>query len=155
MPVIEIREFGAEDAAAFRALNEEWILRYFALEAKDHETLGDPQGKILAKGGRILMAFLDNRAAGCVALLAMAPGEFEIGKMAVTATSQGTGIGRKLMVRAIELAREMGATRLYLETNHALTPAITLYESVGFRRLPAAESPYKRADVRMELMLLE
>ena len=136
-------------------MNEEWILRYFALEAKDRETLGDPEGKILAVGGRIFMAFSDDHPAGCVALLAMRPGEFEIGKMAVTTASQGTGLGRKLMMAAIDAALEMGAKRLYLETNHALTPAISLYESVGFRRLPPAESPYARADVRMELMLLE
>ena len=156
MPVVEIREFEAEDADAFRRLNEEWIVRFFALEAKDHETLGDPRGKILAYGGRIFMALCDGHAAGCVALLAMGPGEFEVGKMAVTPASQGLGLGRRLLRHAIEAAREDGATRLYLETNHVLTPAIALYESVGFRHLPkdgALPSPYARADVRMDMIL--
>jgi putative acetyltransferase len=153
MATVEIREFEAGDAAAFRALNEEWITRFFAIEKKDIETLGDPEGNILAHGGRIFMAICDGRAGGCVALLAMGQGEFEIAKMAVTPASQGFGLGRKLMLRAIEAAREDGATRLYLETNHVLTPAIALYESVGFRHLPAGDSPYARANVRMEMLL--
>ena len=156
MPVIEIREFAAGDAAAFRTLNEEWIVRFFALEPKDQETLGDPQGKILAYGGRIFMAICDGRPAGCVALLAMGTGEFEVAKMAVTPTKQGLGLGRRLLEHAIQAARASGARRLFLETNHVLTPAIALYERVGFAHLPhdgAAPSPYARADVRMEMKL--
>ena len=45
-----------EDATAFRTLNEEWITRSFTLEAKDIETLGDPENAILRKGGHIFLA---------------------------------------------------------------------------------------------------
>jgi putative acetyltransferase len=74
--------------------------------------------------------------------------------MAVTESSRGAGIGRRLLERAIAEARAGGATRLYLETNHALAPAIRLYESVGFRQLSPdriVPSPYARADIYMEL----
>jgi hypothetical protein len=50
----------------------------------------------------------------------------------------------------------MGAKLLYLETNSSLTPAITLYESLGFRHVPAelvVPSPYARADVFMKMSL--
>jgi GNAT superfamily N-acetyltransferase len=152
---VEIREFVPDDATAFRTLNEEWILQYFALEAKDDETLGDPAGRIVEPGGRIFMAFRDERPAGCVALVAMQPGEYEVAKMAVTREFQGRGVGRKLLLAAIEAAKAMGAARLYLETNQRLTHAIHLYESVGFRPLPQADSPYARVDVRMEKLLVE
>jgi len=153
MAMVEIREFEAGDAEAFRALNEEWIMRYFALEPRDVETLGDPETKILARGGQIFFAIREGQPVGCVALVTMGEREFEISKMAVTSAAQGMGLGRRLMERAIDAARQRGASRLYLETNHVLTPAIALYESVGFRHLPAGDSPYTRADVRMEMLL--
>ena len=76
--------------------------------------------------------------------------------MAVTPAFQGSGIGRKLLRAVIDAAWALRARRLYLETNHILTPAIRLYESMGFRHLASEEitpSPYERADVYMELLL--
>jgi GNAT superfamily N-acetyltransferase len=84
----------------------------------------------------------------------MSPGEYELAKMAVTASAQGTGVGRKLLESVIAEARKAGATRLFLETNRMLTPAIRLYESCGFRHLPPerfVHSEYARSNVQMEL----
>ena len=153
---LTIREFTAGDGVAFRKLNEEWIVRHFALEPKDEISLADPQGTILDRGGRIFLALRGCQPVGCCALLAMAPGEFEVAKMAVTESSQGAGIGRRLLEKVIAEARASGARRLYLETNRKLAPAIRLYESLGFRHLPPERivpSPYARADVHMELYL--
>jgi putative acetyltransferase len=154
MKKVTIREFEPGDEAAFRQLNEEWITRYFRIEAKDQEALADPQASILAAGGKILFAIIEGQRAGCCALILTGPGEFEVAKMAVTAAYQGSGIGRRLLGAVVEAARSAGARRLYLETNHALAPAIRLYESIGFRHVPARhESPYARADVFMEMVL--
>jgi putative acetyltransferase len=153
---LTIREFASGDGIVFRRLNEEWILRYFALEPKDMETLADPERTILARGGRIFVAVRDGEAVGCCALAAMDPGEFEVVKMAVTESCQRIGAGRRLLERAIAEARASGATRLYLETNHKLAAAIRLYESLGFRHIPperVVSSPYVRADVFMELRI--
>ena len=153
---IVVREFVEGDEVAFRRLNEEWIRKYFKIEAKDEESFADPQGKILEKGGRIFFAVKDGEALGCCALVAMGVGEFEVSKMAVTASAQGLGIGRLLMEAVVEAGRVSGARRLYLETHHSLTPAIRLYESVGFQRVPEEKltpSPYERADVFLEMIL--
>ena len=153
---VEIREFLPGDQEAFRRLNEEWIVRYFALEKKDVEALSKPRESILDCGGRILFAVRDGAAIGCSALVATARGEFEVAKMAVTESAQGLGIGRRLLQATIKAARIAGATRLLLETNGVLTPAIRLYESVGFRHVPADRrkaSLYARSDVQMELIL--
>jgi putative acetyltransferase len=153
---LEIREFRTGDEAAFRSLNEEWIIRYFALEPKDNASLADPRGTILDGGGKIFLAIREGHAVGCCALLAIVPGEFEVAKMAVTMSCQRSGIGRLLLEKVIAEARASGARRLYLETNHQLAGAIRLYESLGFRHLPPARivpSPYARADVYMELLL--
>src|SRR4051812_28702804 len=115
-----IREFADGDAAAFRRLNEEWITRHFALEKKDVEALGDPEGTILAGGGRIFFAVQDGEIVGCCALMAIGDGEFEVAKMAVTQKAQGAGIGRRLLEAVIAEARAAGVGRLYLETNSTL-----------------------------------
>jgi ribosomal protein S18 acetylase RimI-like enzyme len=76
--------------------------------------------------------------------------------MAVTPSERRHGIGRTLIAAAIDKAERIGATRLYLETNHTLSGAIALYESMGFRYLPAERvtpSHYSRADVFMERMM--
>jgi len=149
---ITIREFQAGDEDAFRRLNEEWIVPLFELEAKDEEALGNPRGNILDRGGRIFLAFAGDDAVGCCALMT-GPDHFEVAKMAVTKSWQRAGIGRKLLQAVIEAAREMGATRLFLETNHVMKPAIRLYESLGFEHIPHVPSPYARSDVSMELQL--
>ena len=147
---MQIVDFEPAHAEAFRTLNEAWISKYFALEAKDREVLGDPQGKIIAKGGRVYMALHDGEPVGCVALMKMDDGGYEVAKMTVSETLRGSGLGRLLMQRCIDAGAELGATRLYLETNSTLGPALGLYRAMGFCDLAPADTPYARADVFME-----
>ena len=50
---IEIREMAtADDATAFRTLNEEWITKIFSLEAKDVEILGNQMRTLEKYGGK-------------------------------------------------------------------------------------------------------
>jgi putative acetyltransferase len=154
---ITVLPFEKRHTRAFRDLNLAWLERYFAVEDKDHELLGDPEGRIIAKGGAILIA--EDRTAnaiGCAALVAIGEDVLELAKMAVTDDCQGKGVGRLLMDAAIAKARELGARALYLESNSRLAPALHLYEQAGFRHLPTEErprSPYARCDVYMRLEL--
>lgn len=154
---MQIVEFEPRLAPAFKALNEAWITRFFALEPKDREVLDDPVGKIIDRGGRILFVAEDTgRPVGCVALLAMADGGFEVAKMAVEDGHKGRGLGRRLMQACVDRARAAGAPRLYLETNSALAPALGLYRAFGFQELTGmtrGEGDYARVDVWMELRL--
>jgi GNAT superfamily N-acetyltransferase len=148
---MEIVEFAPQHAAAFRALNEAWIAKSFAIESKDREVLDDPQGKIVAPGGRIFMAFQDVEPVGCVALIRMDDGGYEVAKMTVVETLRGSGLGRRLMQRCIEAGAEAGAPRLYLETNSGLAPALGLYRAMGFTDTdPPARNDYARGDTWME-----
>lgn len=147
---MEIVEFEPGHAEAFRTLNEAWISKYFTLEAKDREVLNDPQAQIIAKGGRIFMAIEAGEPVGCVALLKMADGGYEVAKMTVSETLRGSGLGRLLMQRCIDAGAEDGVPRLYLETNSGLRPALGLYTAMGFQHLAPAETEYVRADVFME-----
>ena len=153
-----IREFRPDDGPAFRRLNEAWIQQFFELEDNDRLTLGNPQETIIDTGGEVLIAEAagSGEAVGCCALVAHGENEFELVKMAVATDWQGRGVGRLLLEAAIEKARARGARRIYLESNTKLLPALHLYESFGFRALPAPAAPptkYKRVDVWMELLL--
>ncbi len=153
---MQIIDFDPRFAEAFRTLNEAWITRFFAVEAKDREILGDPQGRIIDRGGYVFFVVESGVAVGCVSLIPMADGGFEIAKMAVDEASHGRGYAKALMGACIDRARSLGSPRLYLESGSPLTPAITLYKSFGFRDLEPERrpnSPYARADVWMELLL--
>ena len=154
---IEIRSLApGDDTAAFRTLNEEWITRYFTLEAKDREILDDPVHSILLKGGHIFMAHAGAEAVGCVALMPKRDGVYEVSKMAVSPHLRGRGIGRRLLQHAIAQARRLGASSLFLGSNTRLKNAVHLYESVGFRHVKPETlppMPYSRADVFMEMPL--
>ncbi|MGH6957252.1 MAG: GNAT family N-acetyltransferase [Caulobacteraceae bacterium] len=151
---MEIVAFRPEFADAFRALNEAWITRFFVLEPKDIEVLGDPRSAILDTGGQVFFALDGGAPVGCCALVALPDGGFEVAKMAVAESHKGRGLGRALMSACLAHARAAGAPRLYLETNAALAPALGLYRSFGFRTItPETPSPYARADVIMELRL--
>jgi putative acetyltransferase len=157
---VTIREFQPGDQAAFERINAEWITRHFKLEPKDLQSLQDPQGVVLDRGGRVFFAVEtvggEERVLGCCALVLMSPGEYEVSKMGVTQAAQGRGVGRTMLTHVVQAAKDAGAKRLYLETNHTLGPAIHLYEATGFRPVPAERripSPYSRADVFMEQYL--
>ncbi len=144
-----------QDATAFRVLNEEWITRLFELETKDIEVLADPHSSILKKGGRVFLVSEDGKDIGCVALIHVADGVFELSKMAVAPIARGRGIGRKLVAHAIEQARRMGARSLFLGSSTKLPDAVHLYETSGFRHVPInKQTPldYARADIFMELV---
>ncbi len=158
---IAVRPYREGDAAAFQRINEAWISEFFVLEPKDREVLGRPQTTILDKGGAIVFATVDDEPMGCCALVPIAREgdritEYEVAKMGVLHAARGLGLGRLVLEATIAEARTRGAKRLYLETNHALAPALHLYRAVGFQPVPAerlAPSPYERADVFMEMWL--
>ena len=112
--------------------------------------LGNPESAVLAMGGAIFMAERDGNAVGCCSVMRMPDGSYEVGKMAVTPSAVGLGIGRALLEACEAVAVSAGAPRLYLETNAAQTHAIALYDRFGFLRMPAQPTPYARCNVWME-----
>ena len=138
---------------AFRQLNEEWIVKYFELEEMDKQALNHPKEYILDKGGYIAVALWKGMAVGVCALIPC-PHEgydFELSKMGVSPKAQGKGIGKLLGEHIIAKAKELGAKKLFLESNRKLGPALSLYKKLGFREMTQIASPYNRSDIQMEL----
>jgi DNA-binding MarR family transcriptional regulator/GNAT superfamily N-acetyltransferase len=134
----------------FKRLNLEWLQKYFTVEPIDEAVLSRP-GAILRNGGFILLAQIREKIVGTCALVRESESRYELSKMAVTESYQGLGIGRRLLESAIRTFATDAKGELFLETNSALSPAIRLYESLGFvhAKRPAGPSHYERADVYM------
>ncbi|RFM25978.1 GNAT family N-acetyltransferase [Deminuibacter soli] len=150
---VTISGYRPEYAAAFKALNIEWIEKFFAVEPHDMEQLDNPETYIINKGGSILFAVYEGKAVGTCALVKTGEAEYELVKMGVSPAVQGKHIGKKLCEAALKEARALGARRVWLESNRRLEVALNLYRSLGFKEIPMTTTPYARADIRMEVWL--
>jgi putative acetyltransferase len=150
---IQIIEYSDQYQQDFKRLNLEWLDKYNLTESHDLEVLNDPRGTIIDKGGFIWLALDDNKLIGSAALAKEHEGEFELAKMAVTAAYRGRGISKLLIETCLQKAREIGAIKLSLFSNHQLLTALKLYEKYGFYYVQVEDSPFETADVKMELVL--
>jgi len=152
---VEIVDYLPEYQDVFRSLNVEWISKYFTMEESDYKALDDPQGYILDKGGLILVARYEDEPLGVCALIKMNDGEydFELAKMAVSPKAQGKNVGFLLANAIIEKAKSLGATKIYLESNTILKPAINLYHKLGFQKVAGKPTPYARCNIQMKLVV--
>ena len=140
---------------AFRALNKEWIDKYFEMEAADYKALDYPEENILAPGGAILVALYNEEIAGVCALIKMdgIRYDYELAKMAVAPKFHGKGIGYFLGKAVIEKAKKLKGKSIFIESNTILTPAINLYRKLGFTEVEGLVTPYERSNIQMELIL--
>jgi DNA-binding MarR family transcriptional regulator/GNAT superfamily N-acetyltransferase len=152
---VRIVEFSPELAPHFARINYNWIEQYFKIEEADRMVLDNPKEQIIDKGGYICFAEVDGIIAGTCALKKYSEELYELVKMGVDTKYQGLQLGKKLGQRAIEKARELGCKTLFLESNKSLTPALNLYQKLGFRQVPMVSSisEYERADIKMEIEL--
>ena len=151
--MIEIIPFEEKYEAAFKALNLVWLDEYQLTESHDLMVLNDPRATIIDNGGTIFLARIENEIVGTAALMKEKEGEFELAKMTVAEKHRGKGISKLLMMRCLEAARSIKATKISLFSNHQLQTAIALYKQFGFEHVPVVHSPFETADIKMELML--
>jgi putative acetyltransferase len=150
--MVRIIDFETRYEEEFRQLNRGWLEEYGLMESHDLKVLNDPQGTILEAGGYIYLAISgDEKIIGSAALMRGGEREYELAKMSVAPGFQGRGIGKQLIEKCIQKAREIGARKLMLYSNSRLEKALNLYNKYGFRHVSAANSPFLTADVKMEL----
>lgn len=151
---VTIISFKPEYAPIFKALNEAWLKKYFSLELKDIELLGDCEANIINKDGFIYFARHNGKIIGCFALLVYGPRQYELSKMAVDPDHQGLKVGQALLRHAIKLGRGSNWEKLILYTSSHLENALHIYKKYGFKEVPLeTDVPYGRSDVKMELIL--
>jgi GNAT superfamily N-acetyltransferase len=135
------------EMAAFRALS--WDYRDFLL------ALPPPDGAIVRAAypeerfraildaaerenrpprGMMRLVLKDGVPVGCGTIQTLGPGDCEIKRVWIAPEVQGLGAGRALMERLIADCRELGFTRILMDTGTPLSQATKLYDSMGFSR---------------------
>ncbi len=153
MNSIKIVDYKPAHQPWFEKLNRYWIEKYFVMEPVDEFVLTNPEEALLKPGGAILMAEFDGEIAGTVALRKVDDTTYEFTKMAVDNKFQRKGIAEALSNASFKKAKMLGADKVILYSNSVLTPAISLYEKLGFRHEPVVDVEYKRSDVKMEILV--
>ena len=110
------------------------VERYFDQSAFDAELASLP-GKYARPQGRLFIAYVDGKPAGCVALRDLKHGVCEMKRMFVPDAFRGQGIGRALAKRIVAEAKEAGYRIMRLDTSRRQGEAMRLYESMGFLRI--------------------
>jgi putative acetyltransferase len=109
-------------------------------------------------GSAYYVAELNNTIVGGAGIYPSAglpPDTCELVKMYLTPEARGKGIGKMLIEKALEAAREAGYKKVYLETMPELSKAVSVYEKFGFRYLkgPLGQTGHFGCDVWMLLDL--
>jgi carbonic anhydrase len=106
-------------------------------------------------GGALLLATISGQPAGCVGLRPFPlEGACEMKRLYVDPSFRGYHLGRTLIEEIIRIARNLGYTRMRLDT-HAATmgAAVELYHRFGFVAVPADPMPKVEGLSYMELRL--
>ena len=106
--------------------------------------LAELPGKYAPPSGRLFLAAVDGKPAGCIALRKLEDGICEMKRLFVREDFRGFGLGNKLIEKLIDEARSEGYKKMRLDTLPGkMAKAAALYRSHGFRQIPAYyHNPY-------------
>ncbi|HYZ55007.1 MAG TPA: helix-turn-helix domain-containing GNAT family N-acetyltransferase [Streptosporangiaceae bacterium] len=100
-------------------------------------------GELRPPHGLFLVARLHGEPAGCAGLKLPPGAPAEIKRMWVAPHARGLGLGRRFLAELEARAVQHGCDVLRLDTNKALSAAISLYHSYGFQEVAAFnDEPY-------------
>jgi GNAT superfamily N-acetyltransferase len=126
-PVIEVTTSGDPALLALVAAQEREVMsRYGVADA----------GPGLSPDAACLLARLDGRPVGCVALGSLGGGVGEVKRMYVDPAARGHRIGRLLLQGVEDLAAARGDRLLRLEAGTEQPEALRLYRGSGWREIP-------------------
>lgn len=98
---------------------------------------------LLPPHGLLVVLSQDQNAVGCAGLRFVGAGLGEVTRLHVHESYRGQGLGRRLMLRVEELARDHQVQTLRLDTRTDLVEARSLYQALGYVDVPAFnEGPY-------------
>jgi putative acetyltransferase len=117
------------------------VLREYGLEPNPSTTdadLADLEVSYVNRGGAFdVLENGEGTIIGCVGLYPIDSKTCELRKMYLQKPARGKGHGKKLLEHALTRAKELGFSRVTLETAAVLKEAVKLYQKYGFRPFPA------------------
>ena len=121
------------------------------------QELDELPGKYEEPDGRLYLALLNDKEVGCVALRRFNDDSAELKRLYIQNGYRGLGISKLLIKRVIQDAVDIGYKNILLDTLDTMKPAITLYESFGFKEIDAYyDNPIEGAKYfRLDLTQLE
>ncbi len=148
-----IREARADEMERVRELFREYARSLdFDLSFQNFEQeLASLPGSYARPYGRLLLALVGGRLAGCVGLRPFDAGRCEMKRLYVRPDFRGKRVGEKLIERFLAEARGIGrenegergggvpyCQRVVLDTvSPLMSQAIALYKKIGFREIPS------------------
>lgn len=129
---------------------QQCLRRYFAELDARFEVGFDPTAsrpadlrEMRPPAGTFLVAVLRGEPIGCGALKFHGDEPTELKRMWVAPSARGLGVGRRLLAELEARAAAAGSRVVQLDTNRALTEAIAMYRSAGYREVDAFnDEPY-------------
>jgi putative acetyltransferase len=115
-------------------------LREFGLSPDAHTDadLVDIEASYLRSGGMFdVLVSPSGEIVGTIGLLPATKTTCELRKMYLDKCVRGQGHGRRLLEHALSRAKQLGFTRITLETANVLQTAVALYERYGFKQYTA------------------
>ncbi len=103
--------------------------------------------------GGLLLAMRGAAAVGCGAVRGLSGDIGELKRLYVRPPHRGVGVGRLIAEQLLERARRLGYGSLRLDTLDHMTAARTLYQSLGFREIPAYYASSLPNSVYLEVTL--
>lgn len=87
------------------------------------------------EGYAFVVAWLDDRAVGCGAIMPLEPGMAEVKRMFVEPHARRHGVALGILRELERIARELGYEVVRLETGNRQPGAIRLYEVAGYQHI--------------------
>ncbi|MBG9946023.1 GNAT family N-acetyltransferase [Brevibacillus formosus] len=98
--------------------------------------LADPSVRLVKdylQRGHCYVAVLEESIVGVYVLIPTRPDTIELVNVAVDEAHQGIGIGKKLVLHSIEVAKSLGYKTIEVGTGNSSVGQLALYQKCGFR----------------------